>query len=188
MSGVDMACRQMAAVGRRRCRLTVRRQWCYSAAVTEPTVTKPMLRLLLPALVVSLCACSGEPAGGEPPADAAPAAAAATADASGGMAYPSLYRDLALPELPGGDLTSTGRQTSSLSDGLALRISTSMPVAEVRDYYSNALRELGWEESPIRGVPGAPMAGLHAEKDGVTYMAMITRIGDATQVAITLHD
>ena len=147
-----------------------------------------MLRLLLPALVVSLCACSGEPTAGDQPADEASAAPVATAEAPTGMAYPALYQDLDLPELPGANLTSTGRQTSSLSDGLALRISTSMPVAEVRDYYSNALRELGWEESPTRGVPGAPMAGLHAEKDGVTYMAMITRIGDATQVAITLHD
>jgi hypothetical protein len=104
------------------------------------------------------------------------------------MAYPALYRDLELPELPGGDVTSTGRQTRSLSDGLALRIATPMPVAEVRDYYSTSLGALGWEESPTRSVPGAPMAGLHATKDGMTYMATITRMGDATQVAITLHD
>ncbi len=104
------------------------------------------------------------------------------------MAYPDLYRDMDLPELPGGILTSSGRQTSSLSDGLALRVETAMPVAEVRDYYSNALGELGWEESPTRGVPGAAMAGLHATKDGVIYMATMTRIGDATQVSITLHD
>ena len=147
-----------------------------------------MLRLLPIALAASLVACAGEPAGDNQPADTAPATPVATADAPAGMAYPDLYRDLDLPELPGGDLTSTGRQTTSLSDGLALRISTSMPVAEVRDYYSNALLELGWDESPSRNVPGAPMAGLNATKDGVTYMATITRIGDATQVTITLHD
>ena len=146
-----------------------------------------MLSLSLVAFTVLLCACSGEPASDSQPADTASATTVA-ADASAGMAYPDLYRDLALPELPGGDLTSTGRQTSSLSDGLALRVSTSMPVAEVRDYYSNALGELGWEESPSRSVPGAPMAGLSATKEGVTYMATITRIGEATQVTITLHD
>ena len=163
--------------------LTVGLPWCYSAGVK-----KPMLRLSLVALTVLLCACSGEPASDNQPAEPASAAPMATADAPAGMAYPDLYRDLALPELAGGDLTSTGRQTSSLSDGLALRVSTSMPVAEVRDYYSDALRELGWEESPSRSVPGAPMAGLNATKDGVTYMATITRIGEATQVTITLHD
>jgi len=146
-----------------------------------------MIRLSLVALTVLLCACSGEPAADTQPADTAPSTTVA-ADASAGMGYPDLYRDLDLPELPGGDLTSTGRQTSSLSDGLALRISTTMPVAEARDYYSSALGELGWEEAPTRSVPGAPMAGLHATKDDVTYMATITRMGDATQVAITLHD
>jgi hypothetical protein len=63
-----------------------------------------------------------------------------------------------------------------------------MSVADTRDYYSAALGELGWEESPTRSVPGAPMAGLHATKDGVTDMATITRMGDATQVAISLHN
>ena len=104
------------------------------------------------------------------------------------MGYPALYRELDLPELPGGTVTSTGRQTTSLRDGLAIRVTTSMPVAEARDYYSNALRELGWEESPTRGVPGAAMAGLHATKAGMTYMATMTAIGGATQVAINLHD
>lgn len=150
-------------------------------------MTKTIVRLLLPVLAVSLSACAGEPAGEGQPADAEAPPATSTADTAGGMAYPGLYRDMDLPELPGGNLTSTGRQTSSLSDGLALRVETSMPVAEVRDYYSNALGELGWEESPTRSVPGAPMAGLHATRDGVTYMATITRMGEATQVRITLH-
>ncbi|MDA1185541.1 MAG: hypothetical protein O2930_12965 [Acidobacteria bacterium] len=149
---------------------------------------KRILTVLFPVVAASLCACSSEPAAGDQPAEAGVPPAASTAGATSGMAYPDLYRDMDLPELPGGNLTSTGRQTSSLSDGLALRVETAMPVAEVRDYYSTALGELGWEESPTRGVPGAPMAGLHATKDGVTYMATITRIGDATQVAITLHD
>jgi len=104
------------------------------------------------------------------------------------MAYPDLYRDLGLPELPGGTVASTGRQTTSLRDGITIRVTTSMPVAEARDYYSGALRELGWEEAPTRGVPGAPMAGLLATKDGLTYMATITAIGDATQINLNLHD
>lgn len=158
--------------------------WCYGAGVK-----RPIFGLLLSPLIISLCACSGQPAGDDPPAETGTALAAVDpAGSSGGTAYPALYRDLALPELPGGDLTSTGRQTSSLRDGLALRVETSMSVADTRDYYSAALGELGWEESPTRSVPGAPMAGLHATKDGVTDMATITRMGDATQVAISLHN
>lgn len=152
-----------------------------------------IVELPLGVLAVSMLACSGAPAGGDLPAEAevpaaaAPASAAPTASESAGMAYPALYRDLDLPELPGGTVTSTGRQTTSLRDGLALRVTTSMPVAEAHGYFSRALGELGWEESPTRGVPGAPMAGLHATKDGLTYTATITRLGDATQVNINLH-
>ncbi len=148
-------------------------------------------------LSASMLACSGAPSRSDVPGDVetppaeASTTASTTAPAAGesaGMAYPALYRDLDLPELPGGTVTSTGRQTTSLRDGLAIRVTTSMPVAEARDCYSSALRELGWEEAPTRGVPGAPMAGLLATKDGVTYMATITAIGDATQINITLHD
>ena len=144
-----------------------------------------------------MLACSGAPAGSDVPGDAdtPPAAASATASTaapaageSAGTAYPALYRDLDLPELPGGTVTSTGRQTTSLRDGITIRITTSMPVAEARDYYSGALRKLGWEEAPTRGVPGASMAGLLATKDGLTYMATITAIGDATLTNINLHD
>ena len=164
------------------------RSRCYSAGVK-----RLVYELSLCVLTAAMVACSGAPAGGDLPADAdAPSVAVPTtaqaAGESAGMAYPTLYRDLDLPELPGGTLTSTGRQTTSLRDGLVLRITTSMPVAEARDYYSNALRELGWDESPTRGVPGAPMAGLNATKDGLTYTATIMLIGDATQVAINLHD
>ena len=74
------------------------------------------------------------------------------------------------------------------SDRLAIRLTTSMPVAEAREYYSNALREIGREEAPSRVVPSAPMAGLHATKDGVTLMATITAMGDSTQVNLNAHD
>lgn len=160
----------------------------YSAGVTRLAFA---LTLCVP--FASMLACSGAPAGSNLPADADTPSAAASSTApvageSAGMAYPVPYRDLDLPELPGGTVTSTGRQTTSLRDGITIRITTSMPVAEARDYYSTALRELGWEETPARGVPGAPMAGLLATKDGVTYIATIMAIGDATQININLHD
>jgi hypothetical protein len=63
-----------------------------------------------------------------------------------------------------------------------------MSVADARDYYSDALGEQGWEESPSRVVPGAPMAGLHATKAGGTLMATITAIGDTTQINLNVHD
>lgn len=139
-------------------------------------------------VAIPLLACSDAPSDSDGLTGDGSRPAAVAADESTGEAYPDLYRDLDLPELPGGTVTSTGRQTTSLRDGLAIRLTTSMPVAEAREYYSNALRQMGWEESPSRVVPGAPMAGLHATKDGVTLMATITAMGDSTQVHLNIHD
>ena len=137
-----------------------------------------MKTLLLCLLTASLVGCSGGTSNeSDRPADA---------DEPTGMAYPSLYRDLELPELPGGRLVSAGRQTTSLRDGLSLRVTTSMSISEVRDYYSQALRDSGWEEAPSRVIPGAPMAGLQATRDGINYTATIMGMGGETQINITV--
>ena len=145
----------------------------------------PSVALFLFFLTASLFGCSATPEEAASP-EATPSPAAAPSDEATGMAYPALYRSLDLPELPGGELVSAGRQTTSLRDGLTLRITTSMPVAEVRNHYSTALAELGWEEAPSRVIPGAPMAGLQATRDGVRFTATITAMGDETQINLTV--
>ncbi len=145
-----------------------------------------LLLCFLTAFLLAGCGTAGET---ESPIDAGSTSSApAPIDNSTGIAYPALYRDLDLPELPGGVLLSTGRQTTSLRDGLSLSISTSMPISEVRDYYSSALGDLGWEEAPSRVIPGAPMTGLRATRDGITYMATITGIAGETQVSISVTE
>ena len=150
-------------------------------------MTAPTSSLLLCFLASSLLAACGTPAETEAPVDAgAPAAIPSPVDDSTGIAYPALYRSLELPELPGGVLLSTGRQTTSLRDGLSLSITTSMSIPEVRDYYSTALGDLGWEEAPSRVIPGAPMAGLQATRDGITYTATITGLAGETQISLSV--
>jgi len=70
--------------------------------------------------------------------------------------------------LPGGAVLSEGRQTTYLADGLSISIRAPTPIAEMRDYYSNALSDLGWDQAPSRAVPGAPMAGVQATRDDIT--------------------
>jgi hypothetical protein len=107
-------------------------------------MTAPTSSLLLCFLASSLLVACGTPAETEAPVDAgAPAPTPSPIDDSTGIAYPALYRSLELPELPGGVLLSTGRQTTSLRDGLSLSITTSMSIPEVRDYYSTALGRPG---------------------------------------------
>lgn len=113
--------------------------------------------------------------------------AASPAAAQSTPSYPELYRSLGLPELPGARIVSTGRQTTSLRDGLALRLTTSMPVAKARDFYREALTAAGWVETPSRGAPpGIPLARLRFTRDTLTYIATIASIADGTQVTINV--
>ena len=146
---------------------------CYSAAV---------IRLRLGALTTAgACLCVTFACGAADP-DNAPGAAApeetATPVTSSGMAYPAVYKDMGLPELPGGEVTSAGRQAMSLRDGLSIQVRTTMSVDEAREYYSTVLAGLGWEEQPSRVIPGMPMTGLQAIKDDLRYTVTITASPD----------
>jgi hypothetical protein len=127
----------------------------HRASVLHCAMTAPTSSLRLCFLASSLLAACDTPAETEALVDAgAPAAIPSPVDDSTGIAYPTLCRSLELPELPGGVLLSTGRHTTSLRDGLSLSITTSMAIHEVRDYYSTALGDRGWEEAPSRVIPG----------------------------------
>jgi hypothetical protein len=104
-----------------------------------------------------------------------------------GLDYPPLYRSLALPELPMATLTSTGRQSTSLRDGLSIRLSTPTAVGDVRGFYADALSKTGWTVAPSRPLPpGLPAAGVQATKDRLHFSATITAQGSATQVDLAV--
>ncbi|MGE0392753.1 MAG: hypothetical protein AB7P67_04220 [Vicinamibacterales bacterium] len=127
---------------------------------------------------VALPACgAGESVG--------PANAGTEATDHGGMAagasdsaaaYPALSRELHLPELPGGQVVSTGRVSTSLRDGLVLDVTSELSVEDARQFYSVELGKLGWQVQPSRAMPGMPMAAVQASRDGVTYAATITNV------------
>jgi hypothetical protein len=100
-------------------------------------------------LTASLFGCSATPEEAASP-EATPSPAASPSDEATGMVYPALYRSLDLPELPGGELVSAGRQTTSLRDVLSLRITTSMPAGA-------SGRDLG---CPLRLNASTPPDGL----------------------------
>jgi hypothetical protein len=141
------------------------------------------LRALVAAAAVVAIGCSA-PASRD--ADADGGGRAAYADASGDPAYPALYRDMQLPQPPGAQVMSTGRQEVSLDDGLSIRVTTDMTVQAARAYFSQVLADQGWDEMPARVLPGIPVANLTATRDGVTYTATFTSNGDATGVDINV--
>jgi hypothetical protein len=147
--------------------------------------------LLVATTLIAGAGCREAPATEAPatevPATGGTAAAPTTPAASPGLTYPPLYRALKLPELPGGTVTSTGRQSTSLSDGLSLMLDATESVDEARAFYRKALADAGWTENAGRPLPaGMPLAAVEATKDSVTYRAMIARLNDKTQVTITV--
>lgn len=130
-----------------------------------------------------LAACGSEPAAPATGDSTAPATATAVESA----AYPPLYRSLALPEVPGGSVTSTGRQSTSLDDGLSIMVDAPGSVEETAVFYRKALADSGWTENRGRQLPaGMPVVAIEATKDKATYRAMITRLPEKTQVTITV--
>jgi hypothetical protein len=106
---------------------------------------------------------------------------------SQGLNYPALYQSLGLPELPAATVMSTGRQSTSLRDGLSIRLSTASGVSDVRGFYVDTLLKSGWTVAPARPLPpGMPMAGLEATRDGVRFSATIMAQGKTTQVDLAV--
>ncbi len=144
-----------------------------------------------------VAACGGEAPAPATSTSATEAGAAATAPPARDAAapatiagdYPALYKELQLPILPGGEVEDTGRQTSSLRDGLSLRVmAPDRSVDEVREYYRTQLAAGGWDEVPSRVLPGMPATGVQATKDGVTFMAMITADSDRTRIQLNVTE
>jgi hypothetical protein len=134
--------------------------------------------VVVAALAATSAGCGGTPKEAET-ANASPGAAPAAAPA-GNAAYPPIYRGLSLPELDGATLTSTGRQTTSLRDGLALTLTSTRTVDQMRDSYREAMTKLGWtEERAGRGamVPNLPVANVSFVKDTLWFSATMTAVG-----------
>lgn len=106
-------------------------------------------------------------------------------------AYPAVYRAEKLPELPGATLVSTGRQTKSFRDGMRLQLTSSKPVADVRDFYDREMKARGWtgRDSPAARAGQANPRGtmLTFTKDRLTYAVVITSAPQKTGAQISIN-
>ena len=98
-----------------------------------------------------------------------------------------------LPALPGATITSTGRQATSLRDGLAIRLTTSMSVAEARELLPAGTAARGWTEQAGPGqaaqamLPNLPLARLaFRERTACCTPATITANDGTARVDINL--
>lgn len=98
--------------------------------------------------------------------------------------YPDLYRQYDLPEYPNGELTSIGRQQTSLSDGLKLMLDSDQNPLAIGQYYENEMTALGWSYTPPPH-PTAKLWGTTFQKDGLTYQIIVVQLPTTTQITIS---
>lgn len=159
-----------------------------------------MLRpTLLPTLglAAALAACGG--ASDQPAPDPAatpdaspPSSSPVAVDDRDLAAYPQAYRTMDLPALPGATVTSTGRQTTSLRDGIVIQLTTEMSVSEASEFYREALTSRGWAEETGPGqaaralLPDLPLQRLSFVDGPLSYAVTLTANDGTTQVLINL--
>jgi len=111
-----------------------------------------------------------------------------------GPDYPAAYRDLGLPEYQNATLTGTGREITSLRDGLALTLVTREDDATLRAYYEAEMSARGWileETVASRKMRAAGMLdklpfGAVFSKDGMRYQVSTGRQGTDSVIHINV--
>ena len=88
--------------------------------------------------------------------------------------YPRLYGK-ELPRYPNAKLVSTGRQVSSLKDGLRLQLISLESVRTIASYYEEKMKNLGWTV-PKQRLPSDRMYLGSFTKDNLYYQLKIMRL------------
>ena len=94
-------------------------------------------------------------------------------NASGDLSYPKLYVDAGLPQYPNAKLTDTGRQTSSLDDGLRLTLESQDDVQTIAAVFERELKAAGWTV-PEPKIHIETIHMVRATKANQVYQALIT--------------
>lgn len=105
------------------------------------------------------------------------------------LTYPDSYRALHLPELPDATITSTGRTSTNLRDGISLRLTSTKSLPDVREFYRDALVKLGFADAGTggRGARSAvSVAGLTFRKGALTYSATLASVQSEVRITISV--
>jgi hypothetical protein len=109
--------------------------------------------------------------------------------------YPDLYLEMNLPLYPGADVVSTGRNNSSLADGITVVLEATASHAELRRFYESVLIDQGWElqetvaSARMRQagmLDKMPFIALFCHPDGTGYKIMSSDLGARQRIQISL--
>ena len=117
-----------------------------------------------------------------------------TAIFADGPDYPVIYRDLGLPQYQNADVTSVGRDNTSLRDGIRVTLLTQDDDATIRAYYEAEMQDRGWVLEETIASKNMRAAGLLDKmpftatfnKDDMRYRASSNRGEHGTVIQINL--
>ena len=98
-------------------------------------------------------------------------------DTEAPLQYPEIYTNEKLPQFDKATLTSTGRQTQSLKDGIALDLTSTESVQTVAKFYEKELNNLGWKV-PVPKLRTELTFVAECTKDNLKYIITITKMPD----------
>jgi len=113
-----------------------------------------------------------------------------------GLDYPERYRELQLPEYSNATLTDVGRNSSSLSDGISITLSTVDNTKLLRKYYETEMSNRGWQLQETVATAKRRAAGLLDRlpfgavftKQGMRYQIVTHTLEDGTSIHISVVD
>jgi hypothetical protein len=99
------------------------------------------------------------------------------------LSYPELYTSANLPQYANAKLTDTGRQTSSLRDGLRLSLETDDDVQTVAKFFETEMAKLGWTV-PEKKFRSDQVDVTRCTKGEVYFQVTTTKMPDKTTILI----
>ena len=115
---------------------------------------------------------------------------------AGAADYPTLYRELGLPEFPQAVVQAVGRDNSNLTDGLRIQLKTPASSAKLREFFEKRMTELGWvlqETIAMKKMRKAGMLGqlpfnaAFCRSDGTVYQVTTVNLGSERHLNITVN-
>lgn len=102
---------------------------------------------------------------------------------SGDLQYPNLYKQANLPEYSKANLVDTGRQTTSIRDGLKLQLTSKESVQTIATYYEGEMKNLGWY-IPEQKFPNEQVYSSQYTKGDLYYQMTVTKFPDEIKITI----
>ncbi len=106
-----------------------------------------------------------------------------TSTESGNSQYPDLYKQANLPEYSKANLVDTGRQTTSIKDGLKLQLTSTESIQTIAAYYEGEMKNLGWA-IPEQKFPNDQVYNNQYTKGDLYYQVTLTKFPDETKITI----